>query len=79
MSITGGDTWHTRGLLIKCIRELLYGLAVGYRTDTYALVTYWRVGIILAPPPIYATSSVYVRVLTHSTGKPHKFMQGHTC
>ena len=59
---------------VKCISEPQYGLAVGYRTDTYALVTYLRVGIILAPlPHNYATISVYVKVLTHSTGKPVEF------
>ena len=36
---------------VECVSKSQYGSAVGYRTDTYALVTYLRVGIILAPLP----------------------------
>ena len=36
---------------VKCTSELQYGLAVGYRTDTYALVTYFESGHHFNTPP----------------------------
>jgi len=59
------------------ISDPQYGLTVGYRTDTYALVTYLRVGIIVTTPP--KCNNLRVCQGSHPQHGQTRWIYGHTC